>query len=63
MSIIYGSFYIALSWAFSQPQEESDVKPILDLTNDALEALVTRWTAESGVRWVGKILGPEMVPQ
>lgn len=31
-------------------KEESDVKPILDLTNDALEALVTRWTAESGVR-------------
>lgn len=31
-------------------KEEADVKPILDLTEEALEALVTRWTAESGVR-------------
>ena len=30
--------------------QEADVKPILDLTEEALEALVTRWTAESGVR-------------
>ncbi|CAK9029658.1 Lon protease (ATP-dependent protease La), partial [Durusdinium trenchii] len=31
-------------------EKEGDAAPILDVSEEALEALVTRWTAESGVR-------------
>lgn len=38
--------------------DQGDAAPILDVSEEALEALVTRWTAESGVR-PGRRHGPK----